>query len=77
MLKQKHDISDGLFGATGIYQKCLSNIHTEFLANDQKFLSLIKGVTPLPRVKINTNSFSNEAIRRAVNLFLIRERQME
>ena len=21
MLKQKHDISDGLFGATGIYQK--------------------------------------------------------
>ena len=34
MLKQKHDISDGLFGATGIYKKCLSNIHTEFLAND-------------------------------------------
>ena len=34
MLKQKHDISDGLFGATGIYQKCLSNIDTEFLAND-------------------------------------------
>ena len=34
MLKQKHDISDGLFGATGIYQKCLSNIHTEFLANN-------------------------------------------
>ena len=34
MLKQKHDISDGLFGATGIYQKCLSNIHTEFLTND-------------------------------------------
>ena len=34
MLKQEHDISDGLFGATGIYQKCLSNIHTEFLAND-------------------------------------------
>ena len=25
MLKQKHDISDGLFGATGIHQKCLSN----------------------------------------------------
>ena len=34
MLKQKNDISDGLFGATDIYQKCLSNIHTEFLAND-------------------------------------------
>ena len=34
MLKQKLDTSDGLFGATGIYQKCLSNIHTEFLAND-------------------------------------------
>ena len=34
MLKQKHDISDGLFGATGIYQKCLSNIHIEFLANN-------------------------------------------
>ena len=42
MLKQKHDISDGLFGATVIYQKCFSNIHTEFLANDWKFLSLIK-----------------------------------
>ena len=42
MLKQKHDISNGLFRATGIYQKCLSNIHTEFLANDSKFLSLIK-----------------------------------
>ena len=24
------------------YIKCLSNIHTEFLANDSKFLSLIK-----------------------------------
>ena len=31
MLKQKDDISDGLSEATGIYQKCLSNIHTEFL----------------------------------------------
>ena len=28
MLKQKHNISDGLSKATGIYQKCLSNIHT-------------------------------------------------
>ena len=27
ILKQKHDISDGLFGTTGMYQKCLSNIH--------------------------------------------------
>ena len=34
MLKQKHYISDGLFGATDIYKKCLSNIHIEFLAND-------------------------------------------
>ena len=34
MLKRKHDISDGLSKATGIYQKCLSKIHTEFLAND-------------------------------------------
>ena len=34
MLKQKHDMSDGLHGATGIYQKCHSNIHAEFLAND-------------------------------------------
>ena len=24
------------------HQKCFSNIHTEFLANDSKFLSLIK-----------------------------------
>ena len=35
-------ITDGLSEATGIYQKCLSNIHTELLANDGKFLSLIK-----------------------------------
>ena len=34
MLKQKHNISVGLFGATSIYQNCLTNIHTEFLAND-------------------------------------------
>ena len=34
MLKQLHDISDGLSEATGIYQKSLSNIHAEFLAND-------------------------------------------
>ena len=34
MLKQKHDISDGLFGATGIYRKCLNHIHTKFLASD-------------------------------------------
>ena len=34
MLKQKHDISDGLFGATGIYRKCLNHIHIEFLASD-------------------------------------------
>ena len=40
---QKDDeITDGLSEATGIYQNCLSNILTEFLANDGKFLSLIK-----------------------------------
>ena len=34
MSKQKDDIYNGLSEATGIYQKCLSNIYTEFLAND-------------------------------------------
>ena len=34
MLKPKHDISDGLSEATGMYQKSLNNTHTEFLAND-------------------------------------------
>ena len=37
-LEKKVDISDEFSEATGIYQKCLSNIHTEFLANDWKFL---------------------------------------
>ena len=40
--KQKDENNDGLCEATGIYQKCLSNVHTEFLANDGNFLSLIK-----------------------------------
>ena len=40
--KQKDKITDGLSEATGMYQKCLSNIHTEFLAYDGKLLSLMK-----------------------------------
>ena len=35
----------------------------------KSFLSLIKGVTLFSRIKINTNSFSNEAIRRVVHFF--------
>ena len=41
-INKRMKISDGLSEATGIYQKCLSNIHTESLANDGNFLSLIK-----------------------------------
>ena len=41
-INKKMKITDGLSEATGIYQKCLRNLHTEFLANDGKFLSLIK-----------------------------------
>ena len=55
---------DGLFEATGTYQRCLRNIHTEFLGNDGKFLSLIECYT-ISRVKTNkenTDSFRNEAI---------------
>ena len=40
-INQRMKITDGLSEATGIYPKCLSNIHTEFLANDGNFLSLI------------------------------------
>ena len=36
---------NGLSEATGIYQRRQRNIHTEFLANDRKFLSLIKCYT--------------------------------
>ena len=41
-IKKRVEITDGLLDATGIYQKCLSITHTDFLANDGKFLSLIK-----------------------------------
>ena len=54
-------VINGLLKATGIYHRCLRNIHTEFLANDRKFLSLTRCNTTL-RAKINTGSFSNEAI---------------
>ena len=42
--KEKKDakVIDGLFEATDIYQRCLSNIYTEFLADDGKFLSQTK-----------------------------------
>ena len=45
-INKRTKITDGLPEATGIYQKWLSNIHTEFLANDGKFLPLVS-VTPL------------------------------
>ena len=41
-INKRMKITDGLSEATGIYQKCLSNIYTEFLAYDGTFLSLIK-----------------------------------
>ena len=41
-IKKGMKISNGLSKAIGIYQKCLKNIYTEFLANDGKFLSLIE-----------------------------------
>ena len=60
-------IVNGLTEATGTYQRCLKNIHTEFLANEGKFLSLIKCNTT-SRVEIDTDSFSNEAMQRVVHL---------
>ena len=41
-INKRMKISDGLSEETGIYQKCLSNVHTKLLASDGKFLSLIK-----------------------------------
>ena len=60
--KRRRTIIDGLSEAAGIYKRCLRNIHTEFLANDGKFLSLIKYYTT-SRIKINTDFFSREAIQ--------------
>ena len=41
-INRRMKITDELSEATGIYQKCLSSIHTELMANDGKILSLIK-----------------------------------
>ena len=59
--------------ATGISQRCLENIHTEFLANDAKFLSPINRYTT-SRVRINMDSFNREAIRRVVHDFCIKKK---
>ena len=39
--RKEHNKRIKITDGTGIYQKCLTNIHPEFLANDGKFLSLI------------------------------------
>ena len=54
-------VIDRLSETTGMSQKCLRNIHTEFLANDGKFLSPINRYTA-SRVRVNTNSFDREAM---------------
>ena len=60
-MNKRMNIIDKLSEATGISQKCLRNIHVEFLANDGKFLSLINCYTA-SRVRINTDSFNREVI---------------
>ena len=49
------NVIDRLSEATGISQRCLRNIHTEFLANDGKFLLPVNRYTA-SRVRINTDS---------------------
>ena len=41
-MNKRMKVIAGLADATGMYERCLRNIHTEFLANDGNFLSLIK-----------------------------------
>ena len=71
-MNKRMNVIDRLSEATGISQRCLRNIHTEFLANDGKFLSPINRYTA-SRVRINTDSFDREAIRRVVHDFYIKK----
>ena len=64
------NVIDRLFMATGISQRCLRNVPTEFLANDGKFLSSVNHYTA-SRVRINSESFYPEAIRRVEHDFYI------
>ena len=67
------NVIDKLSEATGISQRCLRNIHTEFLTNDGKFLSPINRYTT-SRVKINTDFFNREEIRRVVHDFYFKKK---
>ena len=60
-MNKRMNVIDRLSEATGISQRCLRNIHTEFLANDGKFLSPINRYTA-SRVRINMDSFDREAM---------------
>ena len=71
-MKKQMNVIDRLSEATGISQRCLRNIHTEFLANDGKFLSPINRYTA-SRVRINTDSFDREAIGRVVHDLYIKK----
>ena len=72
-MNKRMKVIDRLSEATGISQRCLRNIHTEFLANDGKFLSPINHYTA-SRVRINMNSLNREAIRRVVHDFYIKKK---
>ena len=69
-MNKRMNVIDWLSEATGISQRCLRSIHTEFLANDGKFISPINRYTVL-RVRMNTDSFNSETIQRVVNHFYI------
>ena len=71
-MKKWKNVIDRLSEATGISQRWLRNIHTEFLANDGKFLSPINCYTA-SRVRINTDSFDREAIGKVVHDFYIKK----
>ena len=60
----------GLFEATGIYQRCLGNTHTEFLAYDKVFITDEVLHHSTPRVKMNADFFYNEAIERVVEYLM-------
>ena len=66
VMNKSTNVIDNMSEATGISQRYRRNIHTEFLANDRKFLLPINCYTDL-KIRINTNSFNRESIQRVAH----------
>ena len=71
-VNKQMNVIDRLCEATGMSQRCLRNIHTEFLPNDGKFLLAINHYTA-SIVRRNIDYFDREAILRVIHDFYIKK----